>query len=412
MAHLVDTYARTAGLRIDKPLLFEHFFPLPVEEDYIVFVASAGHAVRFYSFYREVLWLLKDALQGANIKTVQCGLKEDPKIGCDIDVCGLTDPSQLFHIISRAKLLICGDTGAMHVADAFDVPLVALFSTSEPKISGPYFGNKSKQICLSPRYSGYAPSHNAAESPKTIDKIQPEWVADSAAKLLGLYNRRVNTISMGAKFGNYSIDVVPDSPYVRQNLDGVLLNLRYDIGGDERIVHSLLSKRKCLVVTNKAMDVNILKQLRGNLENLLYEVDDNYDINFIAALKIHAIPFILTTEFSKEKLDGMKEVFMDYGLVQRKKNFTREAVTNHDQISERTKFRSSKFIISQGRIFMSRAHLEADSSIDDFSDNEAYVIDDPLFWREQEFFYLFNDAPIELKFPNHPIIPRTDAVFD
>ena len=391
MANLLDVYARTAGLRIEKMHLFEHYFPLPVENEYVVFVTSAGHAVRAYSFYREVLWMLKDSLKEAGLATVQCGLKDDLRLGCEVDVCGLTDQNQFYYVLSKAKLIICGDTSALHIAGHYNVPIVSLFSTSDPNVSGSYFGDADKKIYLKPEFEGYTPTYNPGEFPKTIDRIEPERIAAAAKSLLNIDSREVQTVHMGSKYAVYAVEVIPDHQFTRESLPGAMLNLRYDIGGKEPIVYHFLQQRKCNVLTKTPLNVNALKALRGNLEALVYEIDDNYDLKFIDELKKHAIPHILLTDFSEEKLNSMKEIFMDYGLVQRRDNKTKTDIENADQLSESSKFRTSKFLISQGRIFMSRAHLNADVAVESFEYNEGTVIDSPEFWREQDFFYIFNE---------------------
>ncbi len=392
MSHLVEAYASATRLRIEKMRLFEHFFPLAVEGDYLVFVTSAGAHSRFYSYYREVLWLLKDSLKEAGIKTVQCGLADDPRIGADVDICGQTDFYQFFYVIAGAKLLISGDTSALHVAGHYDVPLVSLFSISDPKNSGAYFGNKEKQIYLKPEFEGYHPSFDPNENPKTIDRILPESIANASGKLLGLDNRKVSTIQLGSKYHLSMIDVIPDHTFPKEVLQGALLNIRFDIGGREDIIFHYLAQRRCNLLTNKPINPNFLNAVKGNIENLIYEINDDYSLNFIEQLQKRGIPYMLMTDWSQEKLNLHKEIFMDYGLVLRRDIKEKLEVENANLIdSKSTKFKSGKFLLSNGRIFMSKAHFKADQSIDSFDNNEGLILDTSEFWREQEFFYIFND---------------------
>ncbi len=50
-----------------------------------------------------------------------------------LDVAGLTDLSTLALLLANARLLISNDTGVSHLAAAFQVPSVILFSTSDPR---------------------------------------------------------------------------------------------------------------------------------------------------------------------------------------------------------------------------------------------------------------------------------------
>ncbi|MDO9069228.1 MAG: glycosyltransferase family 9 protein, partial [Deltaproteobacteria bacterium] len=44
-----------------------------------------------------------------------------------INLCGLLDLAQLIYVLSKAKLLVTNDTGAMHIAEAAETPVVAIF---------------------------------------------------------------------------------------------------------------------------------------------------------------------------------------------------------------------------------------------------------------------------------------------
>jgi ADP-heptose:LPS heptosyltransferase len=49
-----------------------------------------------------------------------------------IDLAGKTSLGSLAVLLSRARMLICNDTGVSHIADALDVPSIILFTTSDP----------------------------------------------------------------------------------------------------------------------------------------------------------------------------------------------------------------------------------------------------------------------------------------
>jgi heptosyltransferase-2 len=54
-----------------------------------------------------------------------------------IPVVGCTDLRQTMAILSKCALLVCNDSGIMHLAAALDVPLVALFGPQTPTLFGP-----------------------------------------------------------------------------------------------------------------------------------------------------------------------------------------------------------------------------------------------------------------------------------
>jgi heptosyltransferase II len=50
---------------------------------------------------------------------------------------GKTSLSEFLHYIAHAQLLLCNDSGSMHVAAAFGTKAVSIFGSTEPKLTGP-----------------------------------------------------------------------------------------------------------------------------------------------------------------------------------------------------------------------------------------------------------------------------------
>ena len=49
-----------------------------------------------------------------------------------------TDIPHLMALLSRARLVVAGDTGPLHLAVALGTPVVALFGPTDPRRNGPY----------------------------------------------------------------------------------------------------------------------------------------------------------------------------------------------------------------------------------------------------------------------------------
>ena len=56
--------------------------------------------------------------------------------GCT-DLCGRTNLREVVALIEKCQLFITNDSGLMHVAAAFDLPLVAVFGSTDPVATGP-----------------------------------------------------------------------------------------------------------------------------------------------------------------------------------------------------------------------------------------------------------------------------------
>lgn len=387
MPHLVETYSRSTGLRIDRPQLSETFFPLPITSPYILVITSTGMPSKTYDYFGEVIDYLRKPLHEKGYKTVQAGTKDDQKANCDIDVTGKTSISQLNYLIQNASLVICGDTSSIHIAGAYNVPFVSLFSITSPKISGAYFGNKNKQRYLTP--SNHKPSFNPNENPKSINEIMPERVCNEVCDLLGMKKINLKTLSIGAFYKLMALEVVPNSLVPPNFNENVILNLRYDYGGEEPILINQIAMRRCTVVTDKPINIDLLIQVRQNIEKVCVEIKSEKDLEFVKQLYKSGIPYTLITFLSAEDLDKLKIDFIDYGSITRKERFTKEKVKDISSISLKTQFRTRKVIISNSQAYLTMAHAKNQLPMSQNS-NEGFLIDEQDFWNDGEFMFIFN----------------------
>ncbi len=76
---------------------------------------------------------------GASAETGLCA-----GVGADLDLCGRTTLRQLVPLIERAAVVVCNDSGPMHIAAALHRPMVALFGPTNPVRTGPY----RRSVCV------------------------------------------------------------------------------------------------------------------------------------------------------------------------------------------------------------------------------------------------------------------------
>jgi len=96
-------------------------------------------------------------------------------------IIGPTTLKELTELIRRSRVLICGDTGPMHIASVMNTPTVAIFGPTNPVVNGPYGKGHyviSKQVSCSP-----CKEFNC-ESLECLRSISPEEVFQAAEKAL------------------------------------------------------------------------------------------------------------------------------------------------------------------------------------------------------------------------------------
>jgi ADP-heptose:LPS heptosyltransferase len=96
----------------------------PVEWFAAVGTALAGHGLR----------LVLTGSEGEKALTAALARAMDAPV---LDLAGRTDLGSLAALLSRARLLVCNDTGVSHVADALDVPSIVLSTNNNSERWGP-----------------------------------------------------------------------------------------------------------------------------------------------------------------------------------------------------------------------------------------------------------------------------------
>ena len=392
--HIVETYALASGSKINKPFIYTKYAPLPFEE-YITIHATGKAQSRMYDYWQEVLDFIKPTLDKAGIGIVQVGSKDEPSLVGALPLNGQTDLGQLSYVVSRSKLHIGVDSCGVHIASAFDVPIVAIYGNSDPRCCGPFFGTKDKQSLISPfDFEEVFPSYRDQEEDKAINSLKPEKIASEAMRLLGLGKKEIplKTVLRGPNYTHGNIQCIPDS--VTSISDKAINNMimRMDLVFDQDILVNQLQKSQCSIITRKPIVLDIFDKLRKNITEVVYLLDKDHDPSFVEALKSFGVSFTLLAEMTEEEISGIKMYYMELGLIQQKKTPAPEDIKAiKDQGSENLYYRSRKFFVSKGEIFPSIAAWENGLPIKGARVETLPVIDKDSFWSEVEDYYILKN---------------------
>ena len=390
--HLLERYSSSTRLRIASPDLYETYFPLPFK-DYVVVVNSSGMTGKNYKYFRDVLFVIKDKLDESGIKIVQLGLPQDQKLQFCVDLRGKTRINQFNHLIKNSKLVISGDTSALHVAGAYNVPFVSLFGLTDPNVSGAYFGDKSKQVYLTPQVEGYRPSFDPSDP--IVNQIPIEKVAEAALNSLNLSpTSRITSLYTGDDYGQLIIESIPNQVVNPEIITGTL-NIRLDYLWNDDLAYQQTSVSKTCLITNKALNINILRQLKANVKAIIYILDENHDKKWVKELRRTGISFGLMSRFKGGDLNELKLLYCDYGVIVPFPAAKKEDLNNHEKITYDTIVRSSKIILSNDKIFATKQHWEQNKPSPTFIFNDVPIIDSPEFFEESNYYYLYNKESVK-----------------
>jgi hypothetical protein len=378
---LLDTYATNTGSKIDKPFIYTKFFPLPLDR-YITLQSQTPYDSRNYSFWQEVIDLIVPYLSKEKIHLVQVGTKDERPLNGAINLLGQTNINQLAYVIENSTLHFGADSLCVHLASYFDKPIVSIYSISNPNVAGPHFGDKNKHILLKgyERIGNKKPSYSQVESPKSIDTIKPEEIAKSILQLLDIkYNDIPETIFFGTDFNVKSFEIIPDEILDPSSIPVENPIVRMDYNFNEKALEIIISMKKSIVFTNKPIKKDIIEKYKHNINQLIYIIEEDNDVDFVKLLKNNSVNYVLLSFLPEEILNNFKLDYMDYNLIINRKHKTKEDTKIQD--INNLYYKSCRTLFSSKGKFMSR--------YDWINGNGNKVVDHPDFWKEADNFYIF-----------------------
>lgn len=155
--------------------------------------AARGPAKRWpTAHFGELAQRLLSASAEANITIL--GAPDDRPFGAQIAACaaehqnrlddrtGQTSIEQWLDAIASSALVVCNDSGGMHVADGFGRPLVALFGTTDPSKTGP--ASASSVAMQKSHFASEKISRDSKESQRALSAITADEVYRQCVKML------------------------------------------------------------------------------------------------------------------------------------------------------------------------------------------------------------------------------------
>lgn len=361
--HLAETYALACGVKIDKPYIYEKYFPLPGGK-YVTFQPFGQTPIKCYDYWQEVINLLLPIFSEAKISVIQIGLSKEKRVNGCLSVLGHTSINQVSYIINRGELHFGADSFGVHLASSLQKRIVALYSNNNIKNVGPFWSKKEDVILIEPDRKGKKPIYGNEERPKSINTIKPEEIAKSVCDLLGLeFTRPYETLYTGERYGEDNMLVyVPDLVHPVKD-PSKPIEVRMDYHFNEEILAQQLSVSKCAIITRKAININILANFRANISHLFYEITMDDDPEFAQKARRAGVQVILVSRLSLEELKNKKINYLDIGrinIIDKTDVKFLKGLEGNDKI----RYKSNKIILSKAGIF---------SSFSKFKKGEAFT---------------------------------------
>lgn len=383
--HLIEQYALSCGVKIDRPHIETSFFPTSYPR-YITLHASSGMASKNYDYFQDVIEMIYPTLQEHDIKIIQIGSKDDAKMPFCLHYNGSTTIRQSAYLIQNSLLHFGNDSFSSHVASGFDKKIVCLYSILYKECCGPYWGSKTNHKLIESDRGGLKPTFSNSEPIKTINLIDPEEIAQSILDLLGFKHNldQLETLHIGVEYHIPTLSVVPNHIMPSSFMAGQPVNIWGDECFDERNIARWAQDRKCNLFLSDPMDIKLLYKIRSNINLLNYYVSETDTVEYFNQLQNLGIKINLLCK-DEEKLKTLRMKFFDWNI-HFVKTKTKKDVDNLELLCDNTRYKCSMKVISNGEIYNSRAAWKHDHSGD-----HQKVIDCPEFWQDLNILRIYND---------------------
>jgi hypothetical protein len=385
--NLTEKMALDCGVKISQPYLDRYFLPVR-NDNYIIIDTRCKSAIGEYDYFNDVLDLIKPYLKESNIDIFQIATDKNVKLACD--KCFITiNKKQENYLISKAKLLISNENYSLHIASVFNTKSIGLYSLFNPINTRPVW-NINSQIILESHRDGNLPSYGRLnESPKTINFISPYAIAKSILDSLGIDNilGRFELVHLGKNFNQKIVEIVPnfvsDGNFMRERS----INLRLDCISNlnSSVFNYWLTNRKVNIITNKDININMIAPYRNNILSITVILSSSISERFLKHCKSIGLKLKIFCD-DKDKLEEYRFKFLNWEV---HKDFENEGGLNKlTNLSQNSKFISSKILISNGKQFSCKANYLANKHLDN---SEESVILSKEFEQEIEFFKIYNE---------------------
>jgi hypothetical protein len=383
--HLVENFALTAGVKIGRPRVDPLFYPPPAEK-YITLHAGSGMESKNYGHYRDVILMISTVLEMQGIKIVQIGEECDKHIEGTIDLRGKTKLRETFYILSKSMLHLSNDSFSSHVAGSYKVPLVTLFGPTFPSTCEPYW--KGYYKFFSPDYNKFKPSYAPQEKVKRINKIFPNEIAYELINLLlgEGFIEKTEAVHIGESYSQPVTDVVPNfKPHkgIKFAQDSII-TIRQDYTDTEDYLDYWLRTYQVALYINKEIDLNKLISYKKNIKKIIVLLNEDISDEYILNLKSTGINMAINYIGSENISDVRLNLFPL--SIQEQEYTTKKDLDNPELLCDNSYFKSSLVIMSENKFYSCKAYL--DKGLERASAEKT--IDSELFYREIEFFKIFN----------------------
>lgn len=382
--HFTEAMSLFSGLKSKKPFIEECFFPV-IAEKYIT-ISTENHQSKQWDHFQEYIDLIMPILNKHNIHIVEVG-RNDVKLKSITILKTVTNENHWSFIVKNSLLHIGPESFISSLASYHNTPSITLFSNTSAEYSSPdWIASECEKIFINSLRDGVKPSFSPQELNKSINQISAEEVASKTLNFLNIGNDfdKYDVIYTGQAFHGKIIEIIPDFAPDNDFFPRSLINIRLDYHFNLDHILNFASIRKIAIISSKEIDEDILSQVKPNLENLFFKVNESSDVNYFEDLKRKGYLINLVLNHGADPSETRFN-FFDWNVIDDNK-ISKKDLDSLGKICDTTRYKSSKTIFSKDGQFSSKSSY--DQKIN--SHKDEMILDDAAFWNESDRYKLYN----------------------
>jgi hypothetical protein len=215
------------------------------------------------------------------------------------------------------------------------------------------------------------------------------------------------TLSVGPAYNGAILDFIPNMPLNPGFNPETPTVVRMDLEHNEQILAQVLqSGRKVNIITKSPINLDLLRAFVPNILAYHHELSEDCPTQYLKeVVKMFPQRTFFTRETDTAKVANLRFKFFEVVQIQHLTDKTRkdteatiQEYTNNSSFSldsienlKTIKFKTNKFVLSRGKIYLSFAHERADRPIEG-NVPVGNVIDSPEFWQDAHHFMIYGDS--------------------
>lgn len=386
--NLHQIYALAAGQTLSKPQIVPEYFPL-TSTKYIT-LQPFSKPIKNYNYWDDVVRLLKLTLPDYDI--VQIGAENEPALPFCLHTQGLTSIRQAAYLVKNAALHLGTDSFAAHLAGVFNTPTVALYSNNYVDNVKPFFLDQYKFAAFFPSKLK-KPIFAIDIGKQPLDEIMPHEIVNKVCELLKENNRScIDYISIAPDYHKKVLELIPTSSFNSKAINFDCISVRMDVHFDEQVLQQQCRFSKVVVYTNKKIDLKLIKAIKPQIMNIIFEITDleNVDYEWFLALQKLGIEFYIYSRLDPELIRPLKLQFCEIANL-----FHKSILEKPANVGSQDKYLSGKLVVADNKFYASIYDYKNNRECEPKQMLNPRPIGDGDFWAEQDHFAFVKEGAIQ-----------------